>query len=165
MPEVDAATIRALNDHARRSFTGCRVSITQGVQALGNLPDLLDQIRGFDAFTPDNDPYGEHDFGSVHHAGHTVFWKFDGVDAPSHNGITMCQTGFVGSQFKRKEASMTDVSILAIDLAKHSFQVCATTAEGVVKFNRKYSRGKLSQLLAEHPSCLVAMEACATSHW
>lgn len=60
---------------------------------------------------------------------------------------------------------MTDVSILAIDLAKHSFQVCATTAEGVVKFNRKYSRGKLSQLLSEHPSCLVAMEACATSHW
>ncbi|SFJ83652.1 hypothetical protein SAMN02745667_02541, partial [Nereida ignava DSM 16309] len=60
---------------------------------------------------------------------------------------------------------MSDISILAIDLAKHSFQVCATTAEGVVKFNRKYSRGKLSQLLAEHSSCLVAMEACATSHW
>ena len=26
----------------------------------------------------------------------------DGVDAPSHNGIAMCQTGFVGSQFKKK---------------------------------------------------------------
>lgn len=59
---------------------------------------------------------------------------------------------------------MTDVNILAIDLAKHSFQVCATTADGVVVFNRKYTRGKLQQLLAGHPSCLVAMEACATSH-
>lgn len=60
---------------------------------------------------------------------------------------------------------MTDVSILAIDLAKHSFQVCATTAEGVIVFNRKFTRGKLSELLANHPTCLVAMEACATSHY
>lgn len=60
---------------------------------------------------------------------------------------------------------MTDVSILAIDLAKHSFQVCAVNAEGVVLYNRKYSRGKLSELLTSHPRCLVAMEACATSHY
>lgn len=59
---------------------------------------------------------------------------------------------------------MTDVSILAINRAKHSFQVCATTAEGVVIYNRKYTCGKLEQLLTEHPTCLVAMEACATSH-
>ncbi len=59
---------------------------------------------------------------------------------------------------------MKDISILAIDLAKHSFQVCATTSEGVIVSNRKYSRGKLSELLAKHPPCLVAMEACATSH-
>ena len=25
--------------------------------------------------------------------------KMDGVDAPSHSGIAMCQTGFVRSQF------------------------------------------------------------------
>mgnify|MGYP001072376862 FL=1 len=80
MPEADTATIAALNDHARCSFTGCRVIVTQSVQALHNLPDLLDQLRRFDAFTPDNDPYAEHDFGSIHHAGQTVFWKFDYLD-------------------------------------------------------------------------------------
>ena len=80
MPEVDAATIRALNDHARRSFTGCRVIITQGVQALDDVPSVLDEVRRFDAFTPDNDPYEEHDFGSIHHAGQTVFWKFGYLD-------------------------------------------------------------------------------------
>ncbi|SFJ93587.1 Transposase, partial [Nereida ignava DSM 16309] len=165
MPDATTAKIAALNDHARRSFTGCRVVITQGVQELKDIPFILDQVSRYNTFTPDNDPYGEHDFGSFLHGDTTIFWKIDGVDAPSHNGIAMCQTGFVGSQFKRKETSMSDISILAIDLAKHSFQVCATTAEGVVKFNRKYSRGKLSQLLAEHSSCLVAMEACATSHW
>ena len=114
---------------------------------------------------PGNDPHGERDFGAVDYQGHKIFWKVDGVDAPSHGGIESCQTGFARSQFNRKEASMSEVSILAIDLAKHSFQVCATTIEGVVVSNRKYSRGKLGQLLAEHPKCLVAMEACATSHW
>ena len=59
---------------------------------------------------------------------------------------------------------MTDASILAIDLAKHSFQVCGTTAEGAILFNRKLSRPKLEQLLAIHPRCLVAIETCATSH-
>ena len=52
MPEVDAAKIRALNDHARQSFTGCRVVITQGVQAMSDVPSILDLVRWFDAFTP-----------------------------------------------------------------------------------------------------------------
>ena len=76
----NAAKIVALNDHARRSFNGCRFVITQGVQGLDNLPRLLDQVRGFDAFTPDNDPYGEHDFGSFIHDDITIFWKIDTYD-------------------------------------------------------------------------------------
>ena len=80
MPEVDAAKIRSLNDQARQSFTGCRVVITQGVQAMSDVPSILDLVRWFDAFTPDNDPYGEHDFGSFRCAGETIFWKFDYYD-------------------------------------------------------------------------------------
>ena len=81
MPDANTPVIAALNDQARQSFTGCRVVITQSVQALDNLADLLDQVRRFDAFTPDNDPYGEHDFGSLRHAAETIFWKFDYYDA------------------------------------------------------------------------------------
>jgi len=80
MAEVDAAKIRALNDRARQSFTGCRVVITQGVQAMDDMADVLDQVRWYDAFTRDNDPYHEHDFGSFRYAGETVFWKFDYYD-------------------------------------------------------------------------------------
>jgi hypothetical protein len=80
MPEVKASKIAALNDHARQSFTGCRVVITQGVQALDHVPDVLDQVRWYDVFTPDNDPHGEHDFGSFRYAGETIFWKFDYYD-------------------------------------------------------------------------------------
>ncbi|WP_292533133.1 DUF3768 domain-containing protein [Methylocystis sp.] len=34
----------------------------------------------FDAFTQDNDPHGEHDFGSFELAGRTFFWKIDYYD-------------------------------------------------------------------------------------
>lgn len=60
---------------------------------------------------------------------------------------------------------MTEISILAIDLAKHNFQVCATTSEGEVIYNRKYTRGRLAKLLEAQGSCIVAMEACGTSNY
>jgi hypothetical protein len=80
MPEVNASKIAALNDQARQSFTGCRVVITQDVQAMPDVPNILDQVRWYDRFTPDNDPYGEHDFGSFRCAGETIFWKWDYYD-------------------------------------------------------------------------------------
>ena len=80
MTEFNTARIRELNDRARQSFTGCRVVITSGIQALDNVPDLLDQVRWYDQFTPDNDPYGEHDFGSFRWSEVQVFWKFDYYD-------------------------------------------------------------------------------------
>ncbi len=64
-----------------------------------------------------------------------------------------------------KGEQMTDVHILAIDLAKRSFQVCATAAGGAVLFNRLVSRAKLETVLREQTPCIVAMEACATSHF
>ena len=58
----------------------------------------------------------------------------------------------------------TKINMLAIDLAKGSFQVCAVGPEGTVRYNRSLSRTRLATLLAEQPACIVAMEACATSH-
>ncbi|HEV7436243.1 MAG TPA: hypothetical protein VGO22_15420 [Pseudorhizobium sp.] len=59
---------------------------------------------------------------------------------------------------------MTKISMLAIDLAKGSFQVCAVGPDGAVLSNRALSRSRLLALLADHPACVVAMEACATSN-
>jgi len=59
---------------------------------------------------------------------------------------------------------MTEISILAIDLAKGSFQVCGVGPDGRVVFNKAMSRSRLHALLADQPACVVAMEACATSH-
>jgi hypothetical protein len=82
MPEPSTAQIRALNDRARQSFTGCRVAITQGIAALGHdaVYEIFDRIKAYYEFTPASDPYGEHDFGSFYCGEHQVFWKFDYYD-------------------------------------------------------------------------------------
>ena len=75
--------IRSLNDAFRRTFVGGAVMITQGVEAmpLDQRRSLLQRIRSFDAFSEDNDPHHEHDFGSVDEAGVHCFWKIDLYEA------------------------------------------------------------------------------------
>ena len=82
MAEFNTARIRELNDRARQSFTGCRVVITQGIAELGDdaVQQILGQIRAYDRFTPDNDPYQEHDFGSFLWGEAQVFWRWDYYD-------------------------------------------------------------------------------------
>jgi transposase len=63
-----------------------------------------------------------------------------------------------------KEGGMTETYLVAIDLGKRHFQVCATDETGKTLFNRAFSRQKLQEFLDKLPSCIVAMEACATSH-
>ena len=46
---------------------------------------------------------------------------------------------------------MEEVSIIGIDLAKRSFQVHGTKADGSVAYRRKLSRGKLLSFLAAQP--------------
>jgi hypothetical protein len=71
--------ISELNDSLRRTFSGGKVVMTDGVAALPEreLAQLLEKVRRFEQFTPDNDPHGEHDFGSVELAGQTYFFKLD----------------------------------------------------------------------------------------
>ena len=72
--------IRELNDTARQTLTGVRVVLTPGVQRLGDLYQIMGLVQTFDKFSEDNDPHGEHDFGSFQHAGETLYWKFDYYD-------------------------------------------------------------------------------------
>jgi hypothetical protein len=43
---------------------------------------ILDKVRTFSDFNEDNDPRGEHDYGSFDAAGHRVLWKIDYYDEP-----------------------------------------------------------------------------------
>jgi hypothetical protein len=80
--------IRALNDTFRRTFIGGMVMITAGVEAmpLDQRRSLLAKIRAFDAFSEDNDPHREHDFGAVDEGGVRCFWKIDYYDRATEMG-------------------------------------------------------------------------------
>jgi hypothetical protein len=80
--ENSAARIRELNDQFRKSLMGGRILMTPGVSTLSSeqTVELLTAVKTFDSFTEDNDPYGEHDFGSIEMHDTKYFWKIDYYD-------------------------------------------------------------------------------------
>ena len=87
------ARIRELNDAFRTAFPGPfagqgHVYVTAGIAAMSpeQQVEVMRRVHGFIAFTPDNDPYGEHDFGSFEYAGKRIFWKIDCYDRDLNYG-------------------------------------------------------------------------------
>ena len=80
--------IREFNDTLRSTLQGGRVLMTSGVQALGEaaVAAALTRMRTFSEFTADNDPHGEHDFGSFDVGGSTFFFKIDYYDPGMEGG-------------------------------------------------------------------------------
>lgn len=72
--------IAELNDLCRTAMgvTG-KVIQTSGICALDNAEQsaIREKVELFNDFTDDNDPYGEHDFGSFEHKDNKIFWKID----------------------------------------------------------------------------------------
>lgn len=69
--------VAKLNDEFRSKEI---FSVTQGVFNLQDILGLIQAVRDFNKFTEDNDPYGEHDFGSLKWEGKKIFWKIDYYD-------------------------------------------------------------------------------------
>jgi len=59
---------------------------------------------------------------------------------------------------------MNLVSTLGIDLAKNTFSVHGVNSNGVVVLRRTVSRGRLAELVAQLPACLIGLEACSGAH-
>lgn len=83
--------IAALNDACRKYVmmpvfgkleVPCQIYMTRGIMSLPPEVQIIiaAKVRDFDSFTEDNDPHGEHDFGSFEHNGNRVFWKIDYYD-------------------------------------------------------------------------------------
>jgi Protein of unknown function (DUF3768) len=91
-----AEAIARLNDLARKAMgIACHAVATSGFRGLTQTDQsrVRELIETFDAFTPDNDPHGERDFGAIYQDGpglwttqrprnpcETVFWKIDYYD-------------------------------------------------------------------------------------
>ena len=80
--DVIQGRVRDLNDQLRTTARGGAIVVTQSLVALGPefVAQALSAVAAFSEFTPDNDPYGEHDFGAVTVAGESVFFKIDYYD-------------------------------------------------------------------------------------
>lgn len=61
---------------------------TCGIHELGPEAQIIisAEVRDFDKFTEDNDPYGWHDFGSFDFEGQKIFWKIDLYDTQYEMG-------------------------------------------------------------------------------
>ena len=74
--------IATLNDNFRKTFTGGQVLLTAGIAAMSSedKSNIVSLVQNFDNFTPDNDPYGEHDFFSIDYKCNKIFAKIDYYD-------------------------------------------------------------------------------------
>src|SRR5262245_46980887 len=86
-----------------------------------------------------------------------------GMDAPTRNGIVVpewkChQTTRTGG------ASNMNITTIGIDLAKNVFQIHGVDVRGKVLLKRRLRRDQMGSFFANLPTCVIGMEACASSH-
>lgn len=83
-----SARIQRLNDDLRRHARGGKIVITNGIAALSvaEVTAIFEAIVAFEAFTPDNDPFNEHDCAVLTVAGRRVIWKIDYYDRTRSRG-------------------------------------------------------------------------------
>lgn len=87
-PETPAQRTRRLNDEMRAKLLEGDISaygsvmMTRGVAERGPLftTAAARAVATFNDFSKDNDPHGEHDFGTIEVAGEKLFWKIDFYD-------------------------------------------------------------------------------------
>ena len=92
-----AAKIAEQNDRFRRTWGADftlpgQIVLTRGVADLSPATKaiIMQRVQGFDVFTEDNDPYGDHGFGAFEFEiggnSYRIFWKIDLYDTEYHMG-------------------------------------------------------------------------------
>jgi hypothetical protein len=79
--------IATLNDAFRRAGPTHDWRITRGAAALPDTIGLIRAVMLFDDFTPDNDPWHEHDFCNFTWANDKVYAKIDYYDQALQYGL------------------------------------------------------------------------------
>ncbi|MGD0232127.1 MAG: DUF3768 domain-containing protein [Syntrophorhabdales bacterium] len=90
-------------DRLRKSIPFIRppdiLVVTAGLAATfpDDLPAILTKVKEFNAFTQDNDPWHEHDFGAFEYEGEKMFWKID--DCRGNEGYDLVLTVMLASEY------------------------------------------------------------------
>ena len=85
----NTAKIAELNDLCRKAMgIAGRAVQTAGISSLppADQSTIREKVGTFNAFTPDNDPHKERDFGAFEHNGQRIFWKIDYYDTTTTKG-------------------------------------------------------------------------------
>ena len=75
--------VRTLNDQFRHLGVGQgSFTLTEGISEKGAafVHGVITTVRNFSAFSSDNDPHNEHDFGAFQYEGEKLFFKIDYYD-------------------------------------------------------------------------------------
>jgi len=83
MTDTKPKKIAELNDLCRTAMgVAGRLVQTAGICGLPQEDQsaIREKVETFNAFTPDNDPHKERDFGAFEHNGERIFWKIDYYD-------------------------------------------------------------------------------------
>jgi hypothetical protein len=83
-----AERARELNDELRTTGSGGKTFLTRGLIEKGAdfIAKATAAVRGFDAFTNDNDPWQEHDCATLEVDGERVMFKIDCYDLDMQYG-------------------------------------------------------------------------------
>lgn len=83
------AEIARLNDHFRGTGEDGWTFLSAGVAALpiSTKDAIIRAVRLFCDFTPDNDPYGEHDCAALPVGKHRIIWKIDYYPRAGCHGV------------------------------------------------------------------------------
>ena len=73
--------------------------------------------------------------------------------------------GAVKGPHDSEEISMQTVTTIGFDIAKSVFQVHGIDAGGQVVIRRQLKRRSVLAFFQKLPTCLVGIEACASSHY
>src|SRR5215472_7985627 len=66
---------------------------------------------------------------------------------------------------QEREPSMSEITTIGVDLAKHVFQVHGIDAEGATVLRKRLRRGQVLAFFSRIRLSLVGLEACATARY
>ena len=88
----------------------------------------------------------------------------DAVDGSSTRHVSAMDVGAVKAPTIRRSQSCKRLRAVGLDIAKSVFQVHGIDAKGDVIIRRQLKRRYVLAFFQKLPSCLVGIEACASSH-
>jgi len=86
------------------------------------------------------------------------------MDAPTLNGIAVCQSGGIYQPLEQTGASDMKVTTVGIDLAKNVFQLHGVNKFGKPVIKKQIRRDQMAEFFVNLPDCLIGMEACGSAH-